>query len=108
MSNVTHPQPSTNGHAPACNGTLPTLDRPDRLNLHAVWAQLERLHNDFQTARQEPPRGQDAPLFKVVLATVAGCTTPVLALAMSTLTGTVAGHGGWPGWFALLPAAVLV
>ncbi|HKB37223.1 MAG TPA: hypothetical protein VKD72_12275 [Gemmataceae bacterium] len=54
------------------------------------------------------PRGQDAPLFKVVLATVAGCTTPVLALAMSTLTGTVAGRGGWPGWFALLPAAVLV
>jgi hypothetical protein len=101
MSNVTQPQPGSNGHAPA-------LDRPDRLNLHAVWAQLERLHDDLQATKREGPKGQDAPTFKVILAVVAGCTTPVLALAMSTLTGTVAGAGGWAAWFALLPAAVLV
>ena len=89
MSNVTHPQPSangtSNGHVSANNGAIPSLDRPDRLNLHAVWAQLERLHIDVQASKVAPPTGKDAPLFKVVLAIVAGCTTPILALAMSQM-----------------------
>ena len=40
MSSVAHTQPSANG-TPSTDGA--TLDRPDRLSLHAVWAQLERL-----------------------------------------------------------------
>jgi hypothetical protein len=43
-----------------------------------------------------------------VLAIVAGCTTPVLALAMSTMTGTVARLSEQAAWFALLPGLCLV
>jgi hypothetical protein len=114
MQNVTHPQPSANG---AVNGTAThnntsttpdKLERPDRLNLHVLWERLEWLHEDLQATKREGPRSQDAPTFKVILAVVAGCTPPVLALAMSTVTGTVAGAGGATARFALLPATVLV
>jgi hypothetical protein len=96
MQNVTHSQPSANGtvNGTATHNTTDKLERPDRLNLHVLWERLERLHEDLQATKREGPRSQDAPTFKVILAVVAGCTTPVLALAMSTLTGTVAGVGG--------------
>jgi hypothetical protein len=47
-------------------------------------------------------------MLKVILAVVAGCTTPVLALCMSTLTGTIARQSGNAAWFALLPGICLV
>jgi hypothetical protein len=81
---------------------------PARLNLHTLNAELKKLAAEVRTRKAEAPPAADAPLLKVVLAVVAGCTTPVLALAMSTLTGTIARQQGNAAWFALLPGLCLV
>src|SRR5262245_13451168 len=64
MTSVPNPQPSANGTAPpnpAAQSADGKLGRPDRLSLHAVWTQLERLYEDLQGVKREDPKGTDAP-----------------------------------------------
>jgi hypothetical protein len=103
MSNRIDLTPSVNGtsgHAAEAS--------PARLNLHTLNAALQQLAAEVRTRQATAPQTADAPLLKVILAVVAGCTTPVLALAMSTLTGTIARQTGNAAWFAVLPGICLV
>jgi hypothetical protein len=94
---------------PGVNGTSHSTDAaPAKLNLYSLNAALQQLAAEVRTRNAEVPQSADAPLLKVILAVVAGCTTPVLALAMSTLTGTIARQTGNAAWFALLPGLCLV
>ena len=69
--------------------------------------ELENTRNELRAAKTHPNfDGRDTPLLKVILCIVAGCTTPLLCLAMSTLMGHVA-TGSMPV-FALAPASVLL
>lgn len=68
--------------------------------------QLADTRNDLDKCKTHPNfDGRDTPRLKLVLCVVAGCTTPLLALAMSSLMGYVA--QGEARWFALAPATVL-
>jgi hypothetical protein len=110
MSNRIESAPGVNGTAGHATEPVTATTAPARqnLNLHTVWNAVKKLSEEVHAARAEPPRPTDAPLLKILLAVVAGCTTPVLALAMSTLTGTVARQQGDAAWFALLPGLCLV
>ncbi|QGJ68642.1 Hypothetical protein PBC10988_3030 [Planctomycetales bacterium 10988] len=71
---------------------------------------LAGLEDNLQQATSHPNfNGKDTPRLKFVLAIIAGCTTPLICLAMSTLGGHLASHGtGHVKWLALLPFAVLL
>jgi hypothetical protein len=109
MSNRIEATPSVNGNGTATHAQ-PDQPQPVKqvLNLQVVWGRLKKLEAEVHADKAEPPKRTDAPLLKVILAVVAGCTTPLLALAMSTLTGTVARQSGQGAWFALLPGLCLV
>ncbi len=101
MNTTTDPATSPAAH----NGQL---NKPDRLNLVGVWEALEHVNEKLEQAKPRMQQGEDTPALKVGMAIVAGCITPLICLAMSTLTGTIASMDGNMRWFGIMPGLVLV
>ena len=58
--------------------------------------------------RRKPVKKVKNDRLKWVMAVSAGCSTPILVLAMSTLSADIASLGGSKAYFALLPFTVMV